>query len=113
MTDDEYVAAIEQGLRVTRARIAQFHAALQQAVELDPIGDLVRATLDADGYLSDLSIDPTALTGHTHTELEELITEVLRASNLRLREAAQEAIDRYFAKGSSSWQDLKALGEDW
>ena len=112
MTDEEYVAAIEQGLRVTRARAAEFNAATQKAIELDPISDLVVATFDGDGYLSDLVIDPTALTRYTYTELEDLITEVLRDSNLRLREVVRETFDHYFGP-NSPWHDLKALADEW
>jgi hypothetical protein len=108
MTDEEYVAAIEEGLRVTRARAAEFKACTQKAIELDPISDQVVACFDGDGYLHDLFIDPTALTSYTYTELEELITEVLRDSTYRLREVVREAFDRYFGP-DSAWGDLKAL----
>ena len=112
MTDDEYVAAIEEGLRVTRARAAEFKATTQKAVELDPISELVVAQFDGDGYISDLFIDPTALTRNTSTELEDLITEVLRDSTFRLREVVREAFERYFGP-DSAWHDLKALAREW
>jgi hypothetical protein len=112
VTDDEYVEAIKEALRETRARAAQFTAATQKAIELDPISDLVVATFDGDGYLNDLFIDPTALTRYTHTELEDLLTEVLRDSTLRLREVVSESIDRYFG-ADSAWTDLKALADEW
>lgn len=103
---------MEEGLRVTRARAAEFMAATQKAIELDPVSDLVVATFDGDGYLSDLFIDPTVMTRYTYTELEDLITEVLRDSTFRLREVVREAIDRYFGP-DSAWHDLKALGDEW
>jgi DNA-binding protein YbaB len=112
MTDEEYVAALEEGLRATRARVAEFNATTQRAIELDPISDLVAATFDGDGYISDLFIDPTTMTRYTNTELEDLITEVLRDSTVRLREVVREAIDRYFGP-DSGWHDLKALAEEW
>jgi DNA-binding protein YbaB len=111
VTDEEYVAAIEEGVRATRARAAEFNAAIQRAIELDPISDLVVATLDGDGYLRDLFIEPTALTSHTYIELEDLITEVLRDSNVRLREVVMEAVNRYWG-ADSSWNDLKALADE-
>ena len=111
MTDEEYVAAIEEGVRATRARAAEFNAAIQRAIELGPISDLVAATLDGDGYLGDLFIEPTALTSHTYTELEDLITEVLRDSNARLREVVLEAVNRYWGV-DSSWHGLKALADE-
>jgi len=112
VTDEEYVAAIEEGVRATRARAAEFNAAIQRAIELDPISDQVVATLDGDGYLRDLFIEPTALSSHTHTELEDLITDVLRDSNVRLREVVMEAISRYWGE-NSAWHDLKALADKW
>jgi hypothetical protein len=111
VTDDEYVAAIEEGVRATRALMAEFNAAMQQAIELDPISDQVVAILDGDGYLRDLFIEPTALTGHTHTELEDLITDVLRDSNVRLREVVMEIFNRYWG-ADSSWREVKALSEE-
>jgi hypothetical protein len=112
VTDDEYVAAIEEGVRATRALTAEFNAAMQRAIELDPISDQVVATLDGDGYLRDLFIEPTALTSHTHTELEDLITDVLRDSNVRLREVVMEAVSRFWGE-NSAWHDLKALADKW
>jgi DNA-binding protein YbaB len=112
VTDEEYVAAVQEGLRVTRERIAELNAAAQKAIELDPISDLVVATFDADGFLVDLFIDPTALTSYDHTELEDLITEVLRDGNSRLREVVLETFDHYFSAGSP-WHDLKALADEW
>jgi hypothetical protein len=105
MTDDEYVAAIDEGVRATLARAAEFNAAIQRAIELDPISDQVVATLDGDGYPHDLFIEPTALTSHSHTELEDLITDVLRDSNVRLSA-------RYWGD-HSAWHDLKALADKW
>jgi hypothetical protein len=101
MTDEEYVAAIVEGVRATRARAAEFNAAVERAIELDPISDVVAVTLDRDGYLRDLFIEPTALTSHTHTELEDLITDVLRDSHVRLREVVTEIFNRYWGADSS------------
>lgn len=111
MTDEEYVAAIEKGVRVTRARAAEFNAIAQQGLDFEPVSDMVTVTFDSDGYLKDLVIDPTAPTRYTHTELEELITTVLRESTLRLRDAALAALDLYFG-ADSSWQDLVSLSDE-
>jgi DNA-binding protein YbaB len=111
MTDDEYVAAIMDGIRDTRARAAEFNAAVERAIELDPISDLVAVKLDGDGYLRDMFIEPTALTTHTHTELEDLITDVLRDSHVRLREVVLEVFNRYWGP-DSSWGELKALADE-
>jgi hypothetical protein len=112
VTDEEYVAAIEEAVRATRARAAEFNAAIQRAIELDPISDLVVATLDGDGYLRDLFIEPTALTSHTYIELENLITEVLRDSNVRLREVVTEAVNRYWG-ADSSWTRHGMTSRPW
>ena len=111
MTDEEYVAAIIEGVRDTRARAAEFNAAVERAIELDPISDLVAVKLDGDGYLRDMFIEPTALTTHTHTELEDLITVVLRDSHVRLREVVLEALNRYWGP-DSSWREIKALSDE-
>ena len=111
MTDEEYVAAIIEGVRDTRARAAEFNAAVERAIELDPISDLVAVKLDGDGYLRDMFIEPTALTSHTHTELEHLITVVLRDSHVRLREVVLEVFNRYWGP-DSSWPEIKALADE-
>ena len=111
MTDEEYVAAIDEGIRATRARAAEFNAAVQRAFELDPISDLVAVSVDGDGYLRDLFIEPTALARHTHTELENLITDVLRDSHVRLGELVMEIFNRYWGT-DSSWHDTKALADE-
>ncbi len=56
-------------------------------------------------------IEPTALTSHTHTELEDLITNVLRDSHVRLREVVIEALNRYWGL-DSSWPEIKALSDE-
>jgi DNA-binding protein YbaB len=72
---------------------------------------LVGVKLDGDGYLRDMFIEPTALTTHTHTELEDLITDVLRDSHVRLREVVLEVFNRYWGP-DSSWGELKALADE-
>ena len=42
MTDEEYVAAIIEGVRATRARAAEFNAEVERAIELDPNNTQVR-----------------------------------------------------------------------
>lgn len=112
MTDEEFVATMEEGIRVARARAAAFNAALERTFELDPISDVVTVNFDGDGYLHDLVIDPTALTSHTYTELEDLITEVLRDGHARLEELVMEAAERCWGS-NSSWRDVKALSDHW
>lgn len=111
-TPEDRIAAVDQGLRVTRALVAELNTAAHNMREQDPISDVVVATFDGDGYLCDLFIEPTALADFTHTGLEDLITEVLSEGTQRLREVAQAAIDRYWGP-ESSWQELTVLREDW
>ena len=111
-TPQERIAAIEQGLRVTRGLVQELNIAALNIRESDPISDVVVATFDGSGFLADLFIEPAALADYTHTGLEELITEVLQESNQRAREVAQAALDRYFGP-ESSWHELKALREEW
>jgi hypothetical protein len=111
-TPQERIAAVDQGLRVTRAMTAELNSAAQNVGHQDPISDVVIASYDRHGFLSDLFIEPTALADYTHTELEDLITEVLRDGNHRLREASLAVLDRYWGP-ESSWHELKALGDEW
>ncbi|AFV14878.1 MULTISPECIES: hypothetical protein [Mycobacterium] len=111
-TPQERIADVDQGLRVTRALLAELNAAAHNMRERDPISDVVIAAFDSDGYLSDLFIKPTALADYTHTGLEDLITDVLRESFDRLFEASNAIIDRYWGP-ESSWHELKALRDDW
>ncbi len=111
-TPQDRIAAVDQGLRVTRALVAELNTAAHNMREQDPISDVVVATFDGDGYLCDLFIEPTALADFTHTGLEDLLTEVLSEGTQRLREVAQAAIDRYWGP-ESSWQELQVLRDDW
>ena len=111
-TPQDRIAAVDQGLRVTRALVAELNTAAHNMREQDPISDVVVATFDGDGYLCDLFIEPTALADFTHTGLEDLLTEVLSEGTQRLREVAQAAIDRYWGP-ESSWQELTVLRDDW
>lgn len=112
MTDDDYVDTVTQGLRESRSWMAQFNDVVQRAMQFDPVSDVVAATFDGDGYLQDLVIDPTAPAQYTHTELEELITLVLRDGSAKLREAMRKAVERYFGT-DSAWREMDALAEEW
>ncbi|KPN48854.1 hypothetical protein AN931_22975 [Mycobacterium intracellulare subsp. chimaera] len=111
-TPQERIAAVDQGLRMTRAMLAELNDASRNVGHQDPISDVVIASFDRDGYLSDLFIEPAALADYTHTELEDLITEVLRDGNERLREASLAIMDRYWGP-ESSWHELKVLRDEW
>lgn len=111
-TAQERIAAVEQGLRVTRALVAELNAAAHHMRGQDSISDVVVPTFDGDGYLCDLFIEPTALADYTYTGLEDLITEVLSEGTQRLREVSLAAIDRYWGP-ESSWQELNVLRDEW
>ncbi|MEE6140643.1 hypothetical protein SKC41_30580 [Mycobacterium sp. 050128] len=111
-TPQERIAAVDQGLRVTRALMADLNTAAHNMREQDPLSDVVVPTFDGDGYLCELFIAPTALADYTHTGLEDLITEVLGEGMQRLREVALAAIDRHWGP-ESSWHELKVLRDDW
>lgn len=108
LSDQERVEAIQQGLRVTRGIVAEFNALGSQTVSTADID----ATFDRDGFLSELVIAPTALADHTHIELEDLITDVLREGNAQLNEAIMAAMERFWGP-DSSWQELRALADDF
>ncbi|MCV7034899.1 MULTISPECIES: hypothetical protein [Mycobacterium] len=103
MSDDDEVADWEQGVAEAAARASAFNEALE-SIAIDPISDVVVAKFDSDGFLTRLDIDPTALKQYTHTELEELITQVLRDSNNQLRDAAQALFGRYLDPASPLYQ---------
>lgn len=103
MTDDDEVEDFEQGVAEAAARAAAFNAATD-SVEIDPISDVVVAKFDSDGFLTRLDIDATALKQYTNTELEEIITKVLRDSNNQLRDAVQALFERYFVPHSPLYQ---------
>lgn len=111
-TPQERIAAVDQGMRATRALLAELNAARQNIRGQDPSSDVIVPTFDADGYLHELFIAPTALTDYTYTGLEELITEVLTEGTQRMREVVLAAVDRYWGP-ESSWHELKVLRDDW
>ncbi|WP_343709681.1 hypothetical protein [Mycobacterium sp.] len=112
MADKDRVEAIQQGLRVTRGLVAELMAIDAKAVSTDSAGREIEAAFDRDGFLSDLVIAPTALADHTHIELEDLITGVLREGNTQLNEAIMAAMARFWGP-DSSWQELRALADDF
>lgn len=80
----------------------------RRAKELGPFGDDVQATLNRDGHLEDLYIDPTALTRYTHLELEDVITDALRGGAERLRAVLNEAWDDHYEAENSPIREMLA-----
>lgn len=73
------------------------------AVGGDPFNQ-ISATFDADGFLIHLAIVPTCLHDHTHVELGELITDVLRDGTARVREATDAALQSFWPASHASQQ---------
>jgi hypothetical protein len=110
MTDEERVEAIQQAVRMSRGLAAEFSAIDLTTVSSD--SSEIEATFDRDGFLADLVIAPTALADHTHIELEDMVTDVLRDGNAQLGEAIMAAASRYWG-ADSSWQELRGLQDDF
>ncbi|ORW07202.1 hypothetical protein [Mycobacterium kyorinense] len=111
MSDKDRVEAIQQGLRVTHALVAEMNAIEPKAVA-ESANHEIEATFDRDGFLQDLVIAPTALADHTHIELEDMITDVLLDGHAQLNEAIMTAMTRYWGP-ESSWHELPALADDY
>ena len=65
-TPQERIAAVDQGLRVTRALMAELNTAVTEHARTGPDQRRGGGSFDRDGYLRDLFIEPTALTDYTH-----------------------------------------------
>lgn len=102
MSDEEHTAAVNKHCQMVLTAVAAYYADCERrAQELGPFGQDVQATFDRNGYLTDLYIDPTALTRYTHVELEDVITDTLRGGAERLAAVQNEAwYDHYEAEGA-------------
>nr|WP_156770624.1 hypothetical protein [Mycobacterium gordonae] len=106
-SDADAVAAIEKQIEMVRAALAEFNADCQRrANELGPFGEEVQVTIERDGYIEDLYIDPTVLTRYTHIELEDLITDVLRGGSERMYTVLNEAFDQHIGPEDSPVREL-------
>lgn len=106
-SDEELVAAYEKQIEMVRAALAEFNADCQRrADELGPFGEEVQVTIERDGYIEDLYIDPTALTRYTHIELEDLITDVLRGGSERMYAVLMEAFHQHIGPEDSPVREL-------
>ncbi len=106
-SDADPVAALEKQIEMVRAALAEFNADCQRrADDLGPFGEEVQVTIERDGYIEDLYIDPTALTRYTHIELEDLITDVLRGGSERMLTVLNEAFDQHIGPSDSPVREL-------
>jgi DNA-binding protein YbaB len=111
LTDDEYVAQAEAALAHWRARHAAWKDAIAR-IEVEPVHEAVRARFDSDGTLLELDIDPEALRDYTNTELEEIITEVLRRTRAQVHQQVFELFGKYLAPNGPGF-DPDAIGEPY
>lgn len=104
--EERYAAYMKQ-IEMVRAALAEFNADCQRrADDLGPFGDEVQATIERDGYIEDLYIEPTTLTRYTHIELEDLITDVLRGGTERMHAVMNEAFDQHIGPQDSPVREL-------
>lgn len=100
------ISDLRERMRAKRAHLAALAATSPTAFGADPLNQVV-ATLDQNGFLSNLQIAPTSLVDRTHTELADLITDVLRDGTSRLGEAIRNAVDV-----DTTMKDVGALLEE-
>jgi hypothetical protein len=111
LSDDEWVARVEQSIAHWRARNAAYLDAVSRIVA-DPVHEAVRATFDSDGTLTGLEIDPSALADYTNTELEHILTEVLRRTRTQVHTRVMELFETYLAPNHPRF-DPNVLGEPY
>jgi hypothetical protein len=101
------ISDLRESMRAKRAHLAAVLATSPTAFGADPLNQVV-ATLDQNGFLSNLQIAPNTLVDRTHQELADLITDVLRDGVSRLDEAIWNALDV-----ETTARDVEALLEDF
>lgn len=111
LTDDEWVARAEAALAHQRARNAAFQQALN-AIKVPQAHEAVSVRFDSNGTLVDIDIDPSALSDYTNTELEQIITDVLRQTRQALHSQVLELLATYMAPNSPLF-DPNVLGEPY
>jgi glutamine synthetase type III len=95
--DDKAVAEVERLSAEYHANFLAFMAASER-VQTDRISDVAVATFDADGFLTGLEIDPAALSDYTNTELEEILTRVLRETQKQHCAAVLELFEQHLGQ---------------
>lgn len=111
LTDDQYVAQAEAALAHMRARNKAFLDAVE-GINTPALHDDVRARFDSNGDLVDLDIAPEAMSTYTNTELEELITVVLRETRRQLTEQMHGLFVTYLVPTDPRF-DPNAIGEPY
>jgi hypothetical protein len=86
-----------------RVRAQAFLAAGDEA-KVEPTSDVVIPTFDSDGYLTDLYIEPTAMTQFTNTEFEQILTGALQDGVDGWRDTGMAVFHRFWSPESPLYQ---------
>ena len=111
LTDDEYVARVQGAAASLRARNAAWLEAINH-IKVPAVHEAVTARFDSNGTLVEFDIDPSALSDYTNTELEQIITYVLRNTHQALHAQMMELFATYMAPNSPQF-DPNALGQPY
>jgi hypothetical protein len=111
LTDDEYVARVQGAAASLRARNAAWLEAINH-IKVPAVHEAVMARFDSNGTLVEFDIVPSALSDYTNTELEQIITDVLRNTHQALHAQMMELFATYMAPNSPQF-DPNALGEPY
>lgn len=111
LSDDEYVARVEGGIAHWRARNRAWMEACSR-IEVDPVHPAASARFDDNGALVEFDVDPDALETYTNTELEVIITDVLRETHTRMHEQIMELYAKYLSPNDPRF-DPNVLGEPY
>ena len=105
------MARVESAISHWRARNAAWLEAIGR-IQVAPVHEAVRARFDSNGTLLELDIDPAALSDYTNTELEHIITEVLRRTRAQMHQQVMALFGKYLAPNDPRF-DPNVLGEPY
>lgn len=96
LSDDEYVARVEDGLAHWRARNRAWMDACEK-IALDKVHPDVTVRFDEAGNLTVFEVDDDALHKYTNTELEQIITDALRQTREKFAEQVRNLFAEYLS----------------
>jgi DNA-binding protein YbaB len=108
VTPDEEVQKVLTAISQMRARHAAFAVAADQ-LRHEQFHEAVTARWDGEGNLKGLEIAPNALRDYTHTELEDIIGEVMRRTRTDMGQRFEALFEKYLGYGSPGF-DPDILG---
>lgn len=111
LTDDEYVAQVERAYTSLRARNAAWLEAINN-IQVPAVHEAVTARFDSDGTLVSFEVEDWALSEYTNTELEQIITDVLRNTRQAMHAQMMELLATYMAPNSPLF-DPNAVSEPY